>query len=320
MSEIPLPHTAETPTLAEPTPTAGGVPTLRQAREAAGLHVVALAAMLKVPVSKLEALEAGRYSELPDLTFARALAKSVCRQLKIDPAPILAGLPQSAPLPLNMVPQGLNAAMPSASGKGVTTALVGRHLPVPAVVAVLLVVLAAVLWWFVPQGGHPSPEATHAPNAPVALVVETAPAEPGAPTPTPVSEPSAPSLSPAPTTGPVPATPAQTAGAGGVAVPAPLPAPVPKPVAEASAAVTAGDGQPVLQLHATQTAWVEVVGRSGRLLIQRTLQPGETVAFLEDAPYAVVTGRADATEVSVRGQPLDLGPVARNNVARFEVK
>ncbi|MBU7575138.1 MAG: helix-turn-helix domain-containing protein, partial [Hydrogenophaga sp.] len=56
---------------------------LRAAREAAGLHIAALAAALKVPVKKLEALEAGRYSELPDLTFARALASSACRHLKV---------------------------------------------------------------------------------------------------------------------------------------------------------------------------------------------------------------------------------------------
>ena len=89
-------------------------------------------------------------------------------------------------------------------------------------------------------------------------------------------------------------------------------APPKAPVAPAPA-----DPPAVLQLRATQTAWVEVVGRSGKLLIQRTLQAGETVAFAEDAPYAVVTGRADATEVLVRGQTLDLGPLARNNVARF---
>ena len=68
---------------------------LREAREAAGLHIAAMAAALKVPVRKLEALEAGRYDELPDLTFARALASSACRQLKIDPAPVLEQIPQN---------------------------------------------------------------------------------------------------------------------------------------------------------------------------------------------------------------------------------
>ena len=66
---------------------------LKEVREASGLHIAALAAALKVPVKKLEALEAGRYSELPDMTFARALASSACRQLKVDPTPILRQIP-----------------------------------------------------------------------------------------------------------------------------------------------------------------------------------------------------------------------------------
>ena len=39
---------------------------------------------------KLEALEDDRYDQLPDAVFARALASSVCRTLKVDPQPVLA--------------------------------------------------------------------------------------------------------------------------------------------------------------------------------------------------------------------------------------
>ena len=288
MSDVPLPHAAETPP-----PVA--VSALKQAREQAGLHVVALAALLKVPVNKLEALEAGRYSDLPDLTFARALAKSVCRQLKIDPAPILASLPQGAPVDLGHLPKGLNTAMPGGKGTGAAS-LVGRQLPWPWVVASLLAVLAGVLWWAVPPGslsaaGASKPEGVE----PVSAL------EPAAPVVAPVAAPPA-------------AMPT-------VVVPAPAPTPMPTPeVAAPTTAPVATAGLAVLQLRATQTAWVEVVGRSGRLLIQRTLQAGETVSFQDDAPYAVVTGRADATEVVVRGQAFDLAPVVRNNVARFQVQ
>ena len=76
---------------ASPT-TAGGL--LRAARQAQGLHIAALAASIKVPQRKLESLEADRYGELPDMTFTRALAKTVCRSLKIDATPVLALLPQ----------------------------------------------------------------------------------------------------------------------------------------------------------------------------------------------------------------------------------
>ena len=42
---------------------------------------------------RAEALEADRYAELPDLTFTRALAHTVCRALKVDAEPVLAKLP-----------------------------------------------------------------------------------------------------------------------------------------------------------------------------------------------------------------------------------
>ena len=49
---------------AGPAVTAGSL--LREARAAAGLHIAALAVSLKVPVRKLEALEADRLYLLPD--------------------------------------------------------------------------------------------------------------------------------------------------------------------------------------------------------------------------------------------------------------
>ena len=63
---------------------------LRQAREAHNLHIEVVAAALKVPVQKMQALEENRIEDLPDPVFARALAASVARALRIDPAPVLA--------------------------------------------------------------------------------------------------------------------------------------------------------------------------------------------------------------------------------------
>ena len=80
--------------MTEPQPgptTAGGL--LRAAREKQGLHIAALAAAIKVAPRKLDALENDRHDELPDATFVRALAQTVCRTLKIDPRPVLHMLP-----------------------------------------------------------------------------------------------------------------------------------------------------------------------------------------------------------------------------------
>ena len=66
---------------------------LQEARLAQGMDIEPLAAILKIPARKIEALEAGALSGVGDLTFSRALAGSICRQLRIDAKPILAAWP-----------------------------------------------------------------------------------------------------------------------------------------------------------------------------------------------------------------------------------
>ena len=83
--------TADTTISPPPQATAGVL--LRQYREAHGLQLDTLAQALRVAPAKLAALEADRLSDLPDAMFARALTLAVCRQLKMDAAPVLALLP-----------------------------------------------------------------------------------------------------------------------------------------------------------------------------------------------------------------------------------
>ena len=75
-----------------------------------------------------------------------------------------------------------------------------------------------------------------------------------------------------------------------------------------------------LVLRARSASWVQVRDANGALALQRNLAAGETVSVSAPTPLAVIVGRADATEVTVRGKPFDLTAVARENVARFEVK
>ncbi|MGQ2981563.1 MAG: helix-turn-helix domain-containing protein, partial [Polaromonas sp.] len=126
--------------------TAGSV--IRQAREAAGLHIAALAVALKVPVKKLEALEADRLDLLPDAVFVRALASSVCRTLKIDAAQVLALLPQTGKPRLDYQHASINTPFRAPSdGPGPSLlAQVSR----PAVLAGLLLLLGALVLIFLP--------------------------------------------------------------------------------------------------------------------------------------------------------------------------
>lgn len=289
---------------------------LRQARERAGVHIATLAGMLKVPVQRLQALEDGAYDALPDATFTRALALSVCRALKIDPAPVLAALPTSEAPRLTPssgdldTPMPRKGAVPAFSDAAAATARRG-----PLLLALLLLLAAALAWWSLPAGlldPVPAPAASSVAE-PVATSPAAMPAQPA----------------------PAGSGPSGTV-AGGVAVSDALPSSAPAPAASepaarepapgaAGAAAPAGgqtaEAAPAaLLLRASASSWIQVTGASGRVLLQRNVAPGETLRFDEDLPLAVVVGRADATQAEVRGRPLDLAALARNNVARFEVR
>ena len=120
---------------------------LRQAREAHGLDVAVVAAALKVPVQKIEALEADDIDALPDPVFARGLAASMCRALRVDPRPVLAKLPDARSAALHTQPamsQGFHTDIQRTSNN----ALGSR--PLLIVVGLLLAGAAALVW--LPQG------------------------------------------------------------------------------------------------------------------------------------------------------------------------
>ena len=269
---------------------------LRQAREAAGLQIVSLAAMLKVPVERLQALEAGRHHELPNLTFARALASSVCRVLKIDPTPVLQGLPQGCEVKLG-ADRPIQARSFNSHRSGLFRLPAARHLGSPLVLSLLVLGLAVALWWWLPQRGTET-----ALDTDTVSTVDEAPLEPV------VVEPAAPVAEPVPASASAVET-APVASAPVAVVPSTA-APVPP----------ATIGRPLLQLRARSATWIQLKDAAGKELQQRTLQPGQTLDYDGDAPLQVVLGRANGVEVIVRGQVFDTSAYAPNKVARFEVK
>ena len=304
--------------------TAGAL--LRDAREAAGLHIAALAVALKVPVAKLEALEADNFSALPDMVFVRALASSVCRTLKIDPQAVLALLPQGEGPRLSAADVGLNAPVKGFAGRSSAAPFKGAGSR-SFVWAVGLLLIGAALMMFLPRGLDADlsallkqPETTTKIPMPTGNVAQEISVAVGA-------EQRVPSAAPAP----APAAAAAAAVGVGVELPAGesiKPAgiashPIVLPSVEASApssAPAADAPSGVLAFKARSESWIQVRDAAGALVLQRNLAPNELVSVSGVLPLAVVIGRADATEVFVRGKPYDIGPVSRENVARFEVK
>lgn len=282
---------------------------LKQAREVAGLHVVALAAALKVPVKKLEALEAGRTDELPDATFARALAASVCRQLKIDPADVLAQLPQAGGSRLGEEPV-LNTPFRSPR-EPAGAARAPQVVPKAVWIALVILLAAAAVWWWVPPASDDTPLALPAePLLPVAPTEGATSMGAGANV---AEETAAP-----PSDAPAAAVAAVAASTPSAPMPTGLDG-VPAAAPTSAQPALAAPASEVLLIRAQADSWIEV-SSGGKVLVQRLVKAGEALTLGDPIPLSVVIGRADATEVLVRGKPFDLAAVARNNVARFEVK
>ncbi|MGI9132528.1 MAG: helix-turn-helix domain-containing protein [Rhodoferax sp.] len=296
LTSAPLP--ADAPAVAEVragAASAGAM--LRSAREAMGLHVAALAVSLKVPVKKLEALEADQFDALPDAVFVRALAASVCRALRIDPAPVLERLPQGLAPRLEPEQRGINAPF---RGSGRTPlASLPELLTRPMSLVVLALLLLALAIAVFPETratlrrSNSAPETAAQPDPGIAM------------------------------SGPASGA---SAALNQIDVKPPQPVAIASPNAPANEGnamagpVVASGGAALLTFRAKGASWVKVTDPLGAVRLHKTLSAGEVVSVSGDGPVAVVVGRADLTDVEVRGQAFNLTDYARENVARFEVK
>jgi cytoskeleton protein RodZ len=123
---------------------------LRQYREAQGFNLEVLAHALRVAPAKLEALEANHLDALPDAMFARALALAVCRQLKVDAAPVLALLPsQDVSRLAAKNERGLDFPLdrPSFLPQSSFLAVTRMFTPMRWAALVVLVLALAIGWW-----------------------------------------------------------------------------------------------------------------------------------------------------------------------------
>ena len=287
---------------------------LRQAREASGLHIAALAVIMKIPVKKLEALESDRLDLLPDAVFARALAASMCRALKIDPTAVLDKLPGSKKVSLKMETRVDNEPFNKSTYSASLTS--STKLGKTAIFTVVALLLGVVLILFVPSTDDvkTTVDATeeevepHFPLEAAKPPVEEIVVQDLAPIPASSAPVIAPLLPSAPL---LPVEPVPKASA-----------PVPTSVLKQDA-VTAPS--PVSVNHVVffkvrGPSWVEVTDAKGVIQLRRNLNEGDEASATGALPMVVVVGRVDVTDVSVRGKPFDMSKLAVSNVARFEVK
>lgn len=293
----PTEATKSAPVPTEPLSAATAGQLIRAARQQQGLHLAVLSLKLKVPVRQLEALEADQHDPIKGPVFVRALAASVCRQLNMDAAPVLALLPQApGQLP---VPRHHMASVQSDRREDWRPTVASRGWPWPTLlVAVLMLGLIAALLWM------PSPS-TWSWLQTTPVVAEAPLAMPEPPIPSEPPEPNVPVE-----VAPLPAPPVTSAplNAGPVT-------PVPSAPTNQSAPATG-----VLAFAASQDSWIEIRDGQNRVLWSRMVRGGESTQVQYPLPMHVVVGRAAVVQVSYQGKPFDLAPHTKVTVARFEVK
>jgi cytoskeleton protein RodZ len=285
--------------------TAGQI--LRQARSDAGLHIAALAVSLRVPVKRIEALENGQMDLLPDMVFVRALTSSICQALKIDAQPILDKLPKAALPRLNHDDVAINT--PIGGSSSTNNSLVGELFTSPLLLSVLFLCVAAAGVYFWPKN--------------TAMMVTPVNAVPKAQTEKALPELGVSQAKEVLVINESTSALSLNSSASLAASPANM-----APIAEANSSTSAVPSamnssvptDSLVVFKATGETWVEVKSASGSTLFKKLLSAGETAGTSGVVPLTVIVGRADVTQVEVRGKPMDLISIAKSNVARFEVK
>lgn len=291
---------------------------LRQAREQAGLSIDAVAQQLKLAPRQVKALEDGDFAELPGRTFVRGFMRNYARLLKLDPEAVVAALPSADAAPALEGPSIGSASRPMGELPATHASRSSTWSRWLIPIALLALVALGATYELTRQKRAPTADAP---------AIKTLPAEPVAPASTGAGIVGTPL--PNPVTGTLGAAepPRQdTAPAAPVPVPTPpsAPASIATPTtltaAEAPAASPpAAANEGVLVIQYRSPAWTRVRDASGEVLLITTGQPGTEQVVRGRPPLELVLGNANDASVAWRGQPFDLAPHVRGNVARVRL-
>lgn len=265
-------------------PRAGG--DLRAARERLGWELPEAAAHLRIRLPHLYALEAGRLSELPANAYAVGFLRTYASALGLDPEEMVRRFRAEATEVTRKTELDFPAPVPE------------RGLPAGAIMLVGLVLLAGVYaGWYRLSGEGRLPPETVAP-VPERLAPLAQQAVP--PTVAPVIAPATAvqtAVAPPPTLSvpsePTPTVPLVSPSSAAAAPVNPLPA-MPQ-------AAALDPDQPRIIIRASADAWIQVKDRSGTVLLNRILKPGESWPVPPKPGLTFTTGNAGGTELVVDG-------------------
>lgn len=285
---------------------------MRRQRESLGLSVAEVANSLKLNVRQVDALESGRFEQLPGAAFTRGFLRNYARLLKLDPAPLLASVQSAVAADAVELSPVSNAQgdMPKV-GRGRF-----RRSVLPGMLAALALFGLVVAGWYYDNQRKQTGDA---------LIAEAQAPEPvAAPAAEPVTVP------------PGGATPTQDAAPAGAAVPpsvespmthAVAPALVPPPIApatsgapEESAIKPSVDGKDKLVFEFSQDAWVEVKEKGGKVVFSKLGKAGSQEVVEVVPPFSLVVGNARSVKLERNGKTVDFGLGSKATVARLKLE
>ncbi len=297
---------------------------LRTLREAQELDIARVATLLHLSVSKLEALEADDYEHLPGPVFTQGYIRNYARLLGVPAEPLLKAYRQLG---------GDQERPPTLKVTQVQHEVRSSHFLVRLVTWIIVLGLIAlvVVWWrgylqwptgtsqpatetssaqpLEETGGEPP---TPADTGPELAVPEM---EPGGEAmlslPPPREEAETPAPETVPATG-TPSAPEEAPGSDRVTEEGPAESP---PAAVATEPPPAPKGRVVLRFNGT--SWTQIRDAAGRSLVIGEMKAGSERVLQGDGPYEMVLGNAGVVEVTVDGEPFDITPYIRGNVARL---
>lgn len=279
--------------------------TLRRTREAQGLSIPEVANALKLNPRQIEALESGRFAQLPGLAFTRGFLRNYARLLKIDAAPLLAGLQApDAGEPMELAPaSNAHGDMPQV-GRGRF-----RRSVIPGALAALALFGIVVAGWYY-DTLRKKPAEELALSAPDAEQAVAAGEPPGA-------QPMAPAPEPAPKADEAAAAAAAAPVVAGVPVPVSPSVTEPAPANPAAPLAEAGRDRLVFQF--AQDAWVEVKDKSGKVVFSRLGKAGAEETFDISAPVSLVIGNARHVKLQRNGTAVDIPTPGKVTVGRLKL-
>jgi cytoskeleton protein RodZ len=290
---------------------------VKAARESIGMSSSALAARLRLSVKQIDALERCDLRALPSIIYVRGFLRGCARELKIDPAPLLADLERRA---------GVQTGKPAApEAGGIPWHRFGDGSRPIIVIALGALVVAGVIGLLIPrQANAPSGRAASA-----APARAPAPANPPAPAAAPSATASPPEMDALLAAPPPPrASAAPAEGQPGTTAPAAETRGTPKPEAQKATAAPAAtqvartDAElPVLVVRAHTQAWVEVTQADGTTVFSQICAPGSVQSIKAPPPLHLTVGNASDVEAEFRGAAVDLSRnLTPNGVARVTLQ